>query len=1128
MANKSKYLVDVLKKLEGFIEKEHLQFLLFGVQLFVIVILANFTFYSFLELVANFNSIVRTILFVLFALVFVSLFIWLLLRPILKYFGPIKEEVFFKAAIKTGEHFPDIKDDLLNSMQLVSEENKDEFYSSSLIDAAFKKVYDKIKDLNFKSLVKFDRAKKILPYFAGTSIVCLMLILFVPGMKAASYRLMNFNKEFTPPPKYTFEIDPGNKEITKGEDLKISVKVNGPRLNELSFATRNIEDAEFNEQKLLADSIGSFNFEMNSVRSSFKYFADAEGVRSDLFEIKVIDRPVIKTLEVEIIPPSYSNIPRTVQKDNGNIQSLVGSRVRLNLSSTKQIKEAKLEFADSSIINLNVDDEIATGSFSVKKDDRYKILLTDVNDNQNLAPITYEVKAISDAFPVIELISPNQNTMLANDNRVALLGKASDDYGFSKLLLKYRLSASRYETPQAEFSSIEIPINKSELELNISYIWNCTPLNLAVDDVVTYYLEIFDNDIVSGPKSAKTQSFTIRIPSLDEILNNADQMNAQSEADLEQTLKEAEMLKKTLEDIENELKKDDQKLTWEEKQKIENAIEKYQELQNKVDQVNDQLGEMKQNLQENNLLSEETMEKYIELQQLMDELTSEEMKKAMEQLQNMLQQMNRDMTQDALENFKLDEERFKKSIERTLNLLKRIQIEQKMDELIKRTEELMEQQENLMEQTENSNPSDQNEMDNLNKKQEEITKKLDQLKKEMENLDQKMSEVQDMPQDQMQQLMQEFQQQENQSLSKQACQSIQMNQKQMAKKKQKQVSQNMQKMKDMMEQMKDSMQRENQMQTFTDMMKILDNILSLSKQQEELKRESENLGQTSSQLDELAKKENNLSNNLSNVMQQMSELSQKTFAVSPEMGKSLGDAKKQMETAVQSMKNRNGSFAVNQQGEAMQSLNKAAMMMKNSMESMMQAGGGGGMMSMMQQLKKMSGDQMSLNNLTQMMQKMQQGGLTPQQQLEMQRMAQQQQLIQKSLEQLNQEAKISGQSSKIPADLEDIIKKMQEVVTDMQGEKLNDELIQKQENILSKLLDAQRSINERDYEKQRESRSGENIAREFPAELDLSDPNSLDEIRDELSKAVKEGYSRDYEELIRKYFESLQNEEINN
>ena len=260
----------------------------------------------------------------------------------------------------------------------------------------------------------------------------------------------------------------------------------------------------------------------------------------------------------------------------------------------------------------------------------------------------------------------------------------------------------------------------------------------------------------------------------------------------------------------------------------------------------------------------------------------------------------------------------------------------------------------------------------------------------------------------------------------------------------------------------------------------------------------------------------------------MSELSQKTFAITPEMGKAIGDAKKQMESSIQAMKNRNGLLATNQQGEAMKSLNEAAMMMKNSMESMMKGGGEGGMMSLMQQLQGLSGQQLNLNNLTQKLQQMMQGGMTPQQQLEMQRLSQQQQLIQKSLQQLNDEAKVSGQSSKLPADLDNILKKMQEVVTDMQGDKLDDQLIQKQENILSKLLDAQKSINERDYEKERESRSGENVARNSPSELNLNSQSSLNKIRDELNKAVKEGYSRDYEELIRKYYEILQNEIIEN
>lgn len=1129
MGTESKYYLEVLKKLEGFIRKEYLQLLLFGAQAFIASVLLNFTFYSFLELIANFSSTVRTILFILFVLAALGFLFYFLAKPLIKYIGTIRKENYFTAAEKVGENFPEVKDELLNTMQLVSENEKANLYSPNLIDAAFRNVYEKVKNLNFQSIINFERARKVLPYFGMITIFCLILILFVPGLNAASFRLINFNEEFIPPPKFIFAIEPGNKEITKGDGLDISVKVKGSRPKSVLLAIRKEEEADFNKQQLAADSSGNYSLNISSVKSSFKYFAEADGFPSEYFEIKVIDRPIVKTLDLEIVSPAYSKIPKVVQKDNGNVQALVGSKVSFNISSTKKLSDAFLEFGDTSIIKLNVDGEKAAGNFSVRKDNSYQIKLIDENGNQNLAPITYQVKALYDAFPVIELISPNQNISLANDNRVSLLAKASDDYGFSKLLLHYRLSASRYEPPHPDFSSIEIPVDKSQLELSISYIWNLTQMYLAVDDVVTYYLEIFDNDNVSGPKSAKTQTLTVRVPSLDEILNNADQLQAQSEADLEQVLKDAEDLKKTLEEIDKELKKDDPKLSWEEKQKIENAIDKFQELQDKVDKINEQLGDMKQNLQENNLLSRETMEKYLELQKLMDEMTSDEMKKAMERLQNMLKDMNRNMTQEQLQNMKLDEEKFKKSIERTLNLLKRIQIEQKMDELIKRAEELNERQEELTEQTENSDPSNQQEKDNLSKKQAQITKDLDKLKKEMENLEKKMSEIPDMPQEEMEEMMEEFDQQQNQQLSDQASQDIKQNQKQKAKKNQQQLSQNMKRMKQMMQQMKDSMQQQNQMQTFTDMMKILDNIISLSKQQEDLKKRSESLDPNSSILDELAQKENVLSNNLNNVMQQMSELSQKTFAISPEMGKALGDAKRQMDNSVQSMKNRNGMMASNQQGEAMKSLNEAAMMMKSSMESMMQGGSGqGGFMSLMQQLQQMSGSQMNLNNLTQMLQQMQQGGLTPQQQLEMQRLAQQQELIQKSLEQLNQEAKMSGQSQKLPADLDEIVKKMREVVTDMKGEKLNDELIQKQENILSKLLDAQRSINERDYEKERESRTGETVRRNNPPELILSSPNSLNKIRDELNKAVKEGYSRDYEDLIRKYYEILQNESLQN
>jgi len=181
-------------------------------------------------------------------------------------------------------------------------------------------------------------------------------------------------------------------------------------------------------------------------------------------------------------------------------------------------------------------------------------------------------------------------------------------------------------------------------------------------------------------------------------------------------------------------------------------------------------------------------------------------------------------------------------------------------------------------------------------------------------------------------------------------------------------------------------------------------------------------------------------------------------------------------------------------------------------------------MSMMQQLQQMSQQQMNLNQLTKMLN---QGALTQQQLAQLQRLADEQAAIKKSLEQLNKESKQSGESKKLAANLEQVLKEMEEVVGKLNNQKIDDELILKQERILSRMLDAQRSINERDFEENRQSQTGTDIGRQSPAEIDLSSQDVHDKLRDELIRAMKEGYKKDYENLIRKYFEALEKEENN-
>ena len=1124
MGSESSYYKEIITKLEKLVKKEYSLTASIGIQTSLLIAVLAFTVLVFVETLAHFSAEWRTAIIIVLSLLFIFLFAALFLLPVLKYFKIFRTTDYYKTAGKVGQHFPSIKDDLLNAMQLVSPGKEAGKYSTSLIEAAFYSVFSRTKDLKFETIVNFNKAKKLLIYLSGITLFCALLILFVPGLHAATFRIMNFNKEYITPPKFSYDVEPGNSKVTKGDNITIHVKVKGNIPKEVFLEVKNSDQTNFEKQQLYGDSLGNFHFEIPAVRNSFKYFATAENINSDVYSIEVIDRPNVRTMDVKVISPSYSKITEVEQKDNGNVTALLGSRVDLQISSTKNLKSAFLQFSDTTKKELKVNGINANGSFIVKKDNDYNIILTDQYGNKNLSPINYTVKVLYDAYPSIEIVAPNQDVNLPASNRVPLDVKISDDYGFTKLLLNYKLSSSKYENAQKDFKSIEIPINKAQTSEEVNYIWNLSDLGLSEQDVVTYYLEVFDNDNVSGPKSAKSSTFSVRVPTLNELLNNANDVQNQSEKDLNDTFKEAQELKQKLDEINQELKQDKKDISWQEKQKIEQAVDQFKKLQDKVSDISKQLEKMQQNLQQNNLLSKETMEKYSELQKLFDQMSNEEMRKAMEQMQNVLQSLNRQLTQQQMENFKLNEDQFKQSIERTMNLLKRIQVEQKVDELLKRTDQITQQQKELQNQTKNSNRQDKSEQKQLGEKQNDLTKDLDNYDKQLDDLSRKMDELKDMPKDKLDKIKKEFEKQQNQQLSKQASQNLQQDQIPQAQQNQSQISQNMNQMKNQMQDLKQSIQQQSQAQAFTDMMRITDNLITLSKQQESLKKQAEQLDPNSSEFNQNAQQQNDIQRNLDKVMQQMSALSQKTFAITPEMGKALGDAKQEMNKSINGLQNRNGNQASISQGKAMESLNMAAELVKSSMEQMMKGGGQGGMMSLMQQLQQMSGQQMSLNNLTQMMQQAANGNLTMQQQAELQRLAQQQDMIRKSLQQLNKEAMKSGESKKIPADLNDIAKRMEEVVKNLSSDQIDNQTVQKQEHILSKLLDAQRSINERDYKNERESKAGQDVARQSPAQLNLSSDKGKNKIKDELNKAAQEGYTKDYEELIRKYYDALQKE----
>ncbi|MEW6510433.1 MAG: DUF4175 family protein [Bacteroidota bacterium] len=1105
--------------------KEHRAALLEGSAVVITVLLALVIITLATEGLLNLDSPSRTVLFWLIAGLAVALIVWRVLPPVGRMLKLLRETPDSVMARTVGDAFPEIRDRLLNTLQIIADRDTTILSSASLIDAAAEDFRRETERIDFTSVVTFTHARRLGQWAAGVAGAALLLfILFPSTFFGAAHRLLHYSQDFAPPAPFRFIVEPADKEVIKGENVSLRVRVEGAVLPEITLAVRPEGQAVDDERLLAAQPDGSFRFEFTALKNTLRYAFSARGVKSQEYTLRVIDRPVVKLLRLVVVPPSYSRLPRQQLEDNvGDVTSLKGSTVSFSVEANKDLQSATLVMSDSTAVALRTGGRKASGSLVLIKEKTYHLELRDSAGTPSADPVEYGLHMVPDASPTVAIVIPGTDQDVADNTTLPLLIKVADDYGYTRLRLAYKLVHSRYEQPAVQFSFITLPLPpQGPGEALVPHTWDISGLHLVPEDVVSYYAEVFDNDVVSGPKSAMSEIFSLRLPSLDEVFADADKQHEASLEQMSEALKQAEEAHKGMEELRQDLQTSKEKLDWQQRAKAEELMKKYEEIHAKMEDVQRTVEQMTADLQNKKVLSKETLEKYEELQHMMQQLSSPEFLEAMKKLQQAMQQLSPEALRQALQQFTFSEESFRQSIERTLNLLKRIQIEQKVDEALKRAQELAQRQKELQEKTEKSSTNNPAQMKDLAREQKDLTDREKGLEQTLKDIKTRMEEFpSEMPLKEMEEAERELRESGLGQKMGEIADQLQQMQKQQAAAGQQEALGQMRKTTQQLQGMQQSMRERQQQQIVNEMRKAIQDLLELSGREEALKNDTQGLEQNSQRFRENAQGQMEIMRDLGGVTERLANLSQKTFSITPEMGKSIGDALRGMGAAMQSLEQRNRTGAAQQQAGAMGSLNETARLVQGAIEALRRGGGQGmGMAGLMQRLQGMAAQQQGINEGTENL-----GGLSAQQAAEMARLAAEQGMVRKSLEQLTKEATASGELSKLLGDLTRVAQEMREVQTDLAAGNVNPETVRKQERILSRLLDAQRSAHERDFEKQRKSTAGRAPVRPGPGAIDLTTQEGKNRLRRDLQKALDEGYARDYEEIIRKYFEALEQHE---
>lgn len=1097
----------LIEKLDEFIRKYYKNQLIKGAIYAATFSLIFFLVIAVWEYFSYSTTTARSIMFYGFILVNLAIltkFVFIPLVHLFKMGDIISHE---QASMIIGKHFTNVQDKLLNTLQLRKQSDENGL-QSELIRASINQKINELKPVPFSSAINLGENKKYLKYLAIPVVIFLVIFFSAPSVITESTaRLIDHSTAYAKPAPFIFTIVNDDLQTVQSEDYSLKVKVNGNELPDNVYI-----DYEGNQFKLDKENKLEFAYLFRNVQDNIKFRLFGAGHYSEVFELKAVPNPMILNFALDLDYPAYLNRPDEKLQNYGDLVIPQGTNVSWNFN-TRNTDKLTMSFADTTLA-LNSNNGRFKHSKKFLKNDGYSVY-TENEFIRGKDSVYYAVTVVPDAHPRIEF---EQQADSFSTKRFFYRGEISDDYGFSRLTFNYKNSGKESD---GKLTTLNIPINRNNNREQFFYMWDLNQFNVDPGQELEYYFEVWDNDGVNGAKSARSVSMYFKAPTLEELEEKENTKNDEIKSEMKQTMKQAQQLQKDIDDI-NKRMLDKKELNWEDKKKIEDLLKNQKDLENKLNNIKTQNERKNAEQQEYKKLSEEILEKQKQLEEMMEKLMTDELRKLMEELEKLLQEMDKNKMQEMMEQMKLNNKDLLKELDRSLEIFKQFEFEQKLQETIDKLEELAQKQEELSEKSLEKNADNEQ----LKQEQEKLNEEFDKLSKEMDDLEKKNEELQ-FPNDfenseeekqDIKQDMEQSEQQLNESKNKKASQS------------QKSASDKMNKMSQKMQQMQSQSDMEQMEEDMEALRALLENLIKLSFDQEDLMDKFKTIDISDPQYIKHAQHQRKLKDDAKMIEDSLFALSKRVPEIESFVNKEISSINNNMEVSIKSLQDRQTAEARSRQQFAMTSVNNLALMLSEVLDQMQQAMAeqmsgnqqcqkpGGKPSSSSGKLKQM---QQQLNQKLQQLKDGMQGGKMGQGQIseELARLAAQQEAIRNELQKLNQELNKDGKGSL--GNLEDVMKKMEETETDLVNKRLNQETLKRQEDILTRLLESERAERERDEEERRESTEGKNIINRNPTAFEEYKRLKMKET--ELLRTVPPSLNPFYKQKVADYFQNINN-----
>jgi soluble cytochrome b562 len=418
-----------------------------------------------------------------------------------------------RAALYIEQKHPKLRNNLINSLQLypqVAEAGNAPGFSASMVLALLRATRKQIAGLQVDDLLDTQRLKASARLLGFLLIPVSTMVLFNPSWVGGTISLLTRPLDHLPPTKTAIELEPKGLRVVRGSAVTIQAQTSGAVPPSLTFITRtgaNERGEPNGEEKVSMENLGGgkFSAKIPRLEKTVSYRAATEQFSSAVYIAEAIDPPEIANVQLMLYPPAYTGLG-SVSTPEGTIEGLKGSTLRLDAVTTKDVVKAEIVMDDGKKIPLKIDGRKLQANFVLFQSQSYRIHVEDANGFRN-SPIPYQLRVKPDGFPTVDLLRPTEDLEINGDEILSLEYSARDDFGLGEVTLVTKIG-DREE---------KISLQKDEakrLILRDQYKWDLGRLALRDGEEAIFFLQVFDNDTISGPKIGTSRSVRLKLKNL--------------------------------------------------------------------------------------------------------------------------------------------------------------------------------------------------------------------------------------------------------------------------------------------------------------------------------------------------------------------------------------------------------------------------------------------------------------------------------------------------------------------------------------------------------------------------------------------------------------------------------------